>query len=80
MPLATIAAEPAELTIDLDTTALVIIDMQRDFLEPGGFGASLGNDLYLLEACTMITVAMATLTQTVSDLGYLVLNPRMRPT
>jgi peptide/nickel transport system permease protein len=50
-----------------------------------GFGslileASLGNDLYLLEACTMITVAMATLTQTVSDLGYLVLNPRMRPT
>lgn len=48
-----------------------------------GFGslileASLGKDLYLLEACTMITVAVATLTQTVSDLGYLVLNPRMR--
>lgn len=48
-----------------------------------GFGslileASLGKDLYLLEACTMITVAMATLTQTISDLGYLVLNPRMR--
>jgi peptide/nickel transport system permease protein len=50
-----------------------------------GFGslileASLGKDLYLLEACTMITVAIATITQTVSDLGYLALNPRMRPT
>jgi nicotinamidase-related amidase len=40
-----IEAEPGAVSIDLDRTALVIIDMQRDFLEPGGFGAALGNDV-----------------------------------
>jgi len=46
----TIAAAPTPLTIALARTALVLIDMQRDFIEPGGFGASLGNDVGLLRA------------------------------
>ena len=47
---ARVAAEPEPLTIDLAKTAVVIIDMQRDFLEPGGFGESLGNNVALLNA------------------------------
>src|ERR1700738_2909223 len=43
-------AEPEPVTIDADRTALVVIDMQRDFLEKGGFGESLGNDVSLLSA------------------------------
>jgi biuret amidohydrolase len=43
-------AEPQPVSIDVDRTALVIIDMQRDFLEPGGFGEALGNDVSRLNA------------------------------
>jgi nicotinamidase-related amidase len=46
----TIDAEPEPITLDPSATAIVIIDMQRDFLLPGGFGETLGNDVSLLLA------------------------------
>jgi len=46
----TIEAEPYELEFDPKTTALLIIDMQRDFVMPGGFGEALGNDVTPLQA------------------------------
>ncbi len=44
-----VAAEPYEFDFEPQTTALIVIDMQRDFVEPGGFGEALGNDVSLLQ-------------------------------
>jgi nicotinamidase-related amidase len=46
MPVA--EAEPYAVELQPSRTAYLIIDMQRDFLEPGGFGETLGNDVALL--------------------------------
>ena len=43
-------AEPYPLVFNVPQTALIVIDMQRDFLEPGGFGEMLGNDVSLLRS------------------------------
>ena len=43
-------AQPFPYNFELKSSALVIIDMQRAFIEPGGFGETLGNDVSLLQA------------------------------
>ena len=45
-----VAAQPYPYSFDPQTTALLVIDMQRDFVEAGGFGEALGNDVGRLAA------------------------------
>jgi nicotinamidase-related amidase len=45
-----VQADPYPFEFAPERTALLIIDMQRDFVEPGGFGETLGNDVSLLRA------------------------------
>jgi nicotinamidase-related amidase len=51
-------ALPFAFEFDPAATALIVIDMQRDFVEPGGFGASLGNDVTRLQAIIPTVAAL----------------------
>ncbi|MGF1481014.1 MAG: cysteine hydrolase family protein [Cyanophyceae cyanobacterium] len=62
---------PYPLPNSFHSLALIIIDMQRDFLEPGGFGASLGNDVLRLQA---IVPPLQTLLAAFRDLGLPVIH------
>lgn len=66
-------AQPFPYDFDLQKTALVLIDMQRDFIEPGGFGDTLGNDVSLLEA---IVPATKVVLDTWREAGGLVVHTR----
>ena len=66
-------AEPGAIAIDPSTSAPVLIDMQRDFLEPGGFGETLGNDVSLLAAAIAPCRAVLDAART---LGMLVVHTR----
>ena len=68
-----IEAEPRPFDCDLNTTALVMIDMQRDFLEPGGFGESLGNDVLSLKPVVAVCEELLQLTR---KLGLTVIHTR----
>ena len=62
---------PYPLPDNPSALALVIIDMQRDFLEPGGFGAALGNDVSRLQA---IVPSLQALLATFRKLGLPVIH------
>jgi nicotinamidase-related amidase len=68
-----VPAEPEAVTVDADRTALIVIDMQRDFLEPGGFGETLGNDVSLLNAAVRPCKAVL---ETARRKGMLVVHTR----
>jgi len=56
-----VPAAPFNFAFDPAHAALVVIDMQRDFLEPGGFGESLGNDLAPVRAIVPTVAALIAL-------------------
>lgn len=52
------AARPYPYDFPPEHTALLVIDMQRDFIEPGGFGSALGNDVSRLAAIVPATARL----------------------
>jgi nicotinamidase-related amidase len=70
---ATVPADPYPFEFDPAHTALLLIDMQRDFVEPGGFGETLGNDVSQLRA--VIPPLQAALAAT-RDAGITVIHTR----
>jgi nicotinamidase-related amidase len=69
----TLPADPYPFEFDPATTALVIIDMQRDFVEPGGFGETLGNDVSLLQS---VVPPLKKVLETARAIGMTVIHTR----
>ena len=68
-----VPALPYDFRLDPARTALLIIDMQRDFLEPDGFGELLGNDVSLLAA---LVEPIAAVLEVARSLGLMVVHTR----
>ena len=68
-----VTAEPAPFALVPNQTALIVIDMQRDFLLPGGFGESLGNDV---ERLRTVVPPLAALLAAARAAGILVVHTR----
>ena len=56
-----VPARPYQFDLDPTRVALVVIDMQRDFIEPGGFGDALGNDVSRLTKIVPTVAALIAL-------------------
>jgi len=61
-------------------SGVVVVEV---FFEYDGFGklllqAALFGDVYVVQACTLVAVIVAVLSQIISDVGYTFLNPRIR--
>ncbi|WP_264011864.1 cysteine hydrolase family protein [[Mycobacterium] manitobense] len=70
---AEIAAAPGPFTAMAGKIALIVIDMQRDFLLPGGFGESLGNDVGRLQR---VVAPLAALIAAARSAGVMVIHTR----
>jgi nicotinamidase-related amidase len=68
-----VPAEPTPFSLVAGKTALIVIDMQRDFLLPGGFGESLGNDV---EQLLKVVPALADLIAAARATGIMVIHTR----
>ncbi len=68
-----VVAQPFNFDLDLSKCALIIIDMQRDFVLPGGFGESLGNDV---SPCTAIVPTIGKLLGAFRDAGLTIIHTR----
>lgn len=68
-----VSAEPSTFPLVADRTALIVIDMQRDFLLPGGFGESLGNDV---DQLLKVVPPLAALISAARAAGIMVIHTR----